>query len=43
MAKNTTTYECSNCGATVTVHVKTTYPPTCSRHTGGGRLMKEKK
>jgi ribosomal protein L37AE/L43A len=42
MAKNTKTYECPACKRSVTVNVKTTYPPTCSNHTGGGKLMKEK-
>lgn len=40
MAKNTTTYECPACKRSVTVHVKVTHPPTCSAHTGGGKVMK---
>jgi len=32
---------CPNCGNTVTTLIPVTIPPTCSRHTGGGRQMKE--
>lgn len=43
MAKNSKTYECPACKRRITVNIKTTYPPTCSNHTGGGKLMKESK
>lgn len=43
MAKNSKTYECPSCGTKITVNVTPTYPPTCSNHTGGGKVMKEKK
>jgi hypothetical protein len=38
------TYVCPmpGCDNKVTVMVKLTHPPTCSRHTGGGRLMERK-
>ena len=42
MAKKTTTYECPipSCSSRVTLHVKPTHAPTCSKHTGGGKVMK---
>jgi DNA-directed RNA polymerase subunit RPC12/RpoP len=33
------TYKCPACGARITVQVKLTAPPTCSKHTGGGKAM----
>jgi endogenous inhibitor of DNA gyrase (YacG/DUF329 family) len=37
------TYACPACGNTITLHIKTTHPPTCSNHTGGGKVMERKK
>lgn len=34
------TYECPACHERVTVHVPLSCDPTCSKHTGGGKLMK---
>jgi endogenous inhibitor of DNA gyrase (YacG/DUF329 family) len=42
MAKSKT-YQCPGCGNSITVHVTPTHPPTCSNHTGGGKVMVEKK
>ena len=34
------TYECPACHERVTVHVPLSCDPTCSKHIGGGKLMK---
>lgn len=41
MAKKSV-WECPACGTRVTLHVTPSHPPTCSKHTGGGKVMKEK-
>lgn len=42
MAKQPTTYECPACRTQITLYVTPTHPPTCSKHTGGGKVMKQK-
>jgi len=32
-------YQCSKCGNEIELRVNPSYPPTCSKHTGGGWLM----
>ena len=36
-----TVYACPACDNRIVVLVTLTHPPTCSRHTGGGKQMKE--
>ena len=38
--KDSWTYECPACHERVTVFVPLSCDPTCSKHTGGGKLMK---
>lgn len=40
MGKSTKIYECPACQSRITVHVNLAHPPTCGKHTGGGRTMK---
>ena len=40
MARNQQVYVCPACGEKITVYVSLIHPPTCSKHTGGGRVMK---
>lgn len=40
MAKSLT-YKCASCGNKITLMVTPVHPPTCSNHSGGGKVMKE--
>lgn len=33
-------YTCTKCSNRIVVHVTPSAPPTCSKHTGGGVIMK---
>ena len=32
-------YRCPVCGISITVMVTPSFPPTCSKHVGGGKIM----
>jgi ABC-type ATPase with predicted acetyltransferase domain len=38
-----TVWRCGSCGQSVTLHVRPSCPPVCSKHIKGGREMKEVK
>lgn len=40
VAREKKTYKCPRCDNRITVLVSTVHPPTCSKHTGGGTVMK---
>ena len=39
--RTVTIYRCPQCGQKITLLITPTTPPTCSRHTGGGRTMEK--
>lgn len=41
MARHATIYRCPACGQQITLLITPCVPPTCSRHTGGGKKMEK--
>jgi len=40
MSSKKRVYVCPACKEKITVYVDLIHPPTCSKHTGGGKVMK---